>query len=542
VQATAGWSEWLAELARQRRVALLRVPGTTLWIAAERLPQFRALWPQATCEPAIVAPEGYAERDWSREEALTEILRGRLEGQGPLSEAALAAPLGMEPGDIAAALAALQTEGFALRGRFTPGAGADEWCERRLLARIHHYTVKRLRAEIEPVAARDFLRFLFAWQRVSPDARMEGPDSLDFIVSQLEGVAAAAGAWETEILPTRLRGYEPAWLDDRCLAGRIAWARPGQRSSRANGDRRPAPVRTTPIMLLPRRHAPLWASLAKTQDSAQPSHRAQVVAEHVRRHGASFFDEIVEATGLLRSQVEEALAELVALGLVNSDSFAGLRALLVPSEQRKPAAGARRRRRTALFGIEDAGRWTLARRVPPDGVGAQAEPEAIEHAARALLRRYGVVFWRLLEREADWLPPWRDLLRVFRRLEARGEIRGGRFVSGFSGEQFAVPEAVGMLREIRRGKDSGAFISLSGADPLNLVGILTPGPRLAALTGNRVLYRDGMPVALFAGGEVEFLQTLDATSEWEAHKALLRSADRSAIRADAEEEATVDAA
>jgi ATP-dependent Lhr-like helicase len=175
-------------------------------------------------------------------------------------------------------------------------------------------------------------------------------------------------------------------------------------------------------------------------------------------------------------------------------------------------------------------------------VGAQVEPEAIEHAARALLRRYGVVFWRLLEREADWLSPWRDLLRVFRRLEARGEIRGGRFVSGFSGEQFAVPEAVGMLREIRRGKDSGAFISLSGADPLNLVGILTPGPRLAALTGNRVLYRDGMPVALFAGGEVEFLQTLDATSEWEAHKALLRSADRSAIRADAEEEATVDAA
>jgi ATP-dependent Lhr-like helicase len=542
VQAAARWSEWLAELARQRRAALLRLPGAALWIAAERLPQFRALWPQATWEPAITAPEGYAERAWSREEALTEILRGRLEGQGPLTEAMLAAPLGIAPSDIAPALAALQTEGFALRGRFTPGAEADEWCERRLLARIHHYTVKRLRAEIEPVAARDFLRFLFAWQRVAADARMEGPDSLDFIVSQLEGFAAAAGAWETEILPTRLRGYEPAWLDDRCLAGRIAWARPGQRSARANGgDRRPAPVRTTPIMLLPRRHAPLWASLARTQDPAPPSHRAQAVADHIRQHGASFFDEIVEGTALLRSQAEEALAELVALGLVNSDSFAGLRALLVPSEQRKPVAGARRRRRTALFGIEDAGRWTLARRTPAEG-RAQTAPEAVEHAARALLRRYGVVFWRLLEREADWLPPWRDLLRVFRRLEARGEIRGGRFVSGFSGEQFAVPEAVGMLREIRRSKDSGAFISLSGADPLNLVGILTPGPRLAALTGNRVLYRDGMPVALFAGGEVEFLQTLDAASEWEAHKALLRSADRSAVRADAQEDATVDAA
>jgi ATP-dependent Lhr-like helicase len=327
------------------------------------------------------------------------------------------------------------------------------------------------------------------------------------------------------------------------LAGRIAWARPGHRNAKPNGaDRRAAPVRTTPIMLLPRRNAPLWASFSRTQDAAEPGPRAQAIAEHIRQHGASFFDELLEGTGLLRSQVEEALAELVALGLANSDSFAGLRALLVPSDQRKPAAGVRRRRRTVSFGIEDAGRWTLARRIGPEDSRVQASPEAIEHAARTLLRRYGMVFWRLLEREADWLPPWRDLLRVFRRWEARGEIRGGRFVSGFSGEQFALPEAVGLLREVRRGKDSGAWISLSGADPLNLAGILTPGPKLAALTGNRVLYRDGVPVALFAGGEVEFLQTLDASSEWEAHKALLRSADRSSIRPDVDQAAAVDAA
>ena len=538
-----GWSAGLEELARQRRVALLHLPGAALWIAAERLPQFRTLWPQARLDCAVVAPAAYAERDWSREDALIEIVRGRLEGQGPVSEAALAAPLGLEPKDIAAALASLQTEGFALRGRFNPEARVDEWCERGLLARIHHYTVKRLRAEIEPVAPRDFLRFLFAWQGVTADARREGPESLDAVVAQLEGFAAPAGAWETEILPARLRGYEPAWLDDRCLAGRIAWARPGPRNGRANGaERRAAPVRTTPIMLLPRRNAPLWASLSRAQDAAQPGPRAQAIAEHIRHHGASFFDELAQGTGLLRAQVEEALAELVALGLVNSDSFAGLRALLVPSEQRKPAAGARRRRRTVLFGIEDAGRWTLAPRLGQDGPRGETNPEAIEHAARTLLRRYGVVFWRLLEREADWLPPWRDLLRVFRKLEARGEIRGGRFVSGFSGEQFALPEAVGMLREVRRGKDSGAWISLSGADPLNLAGILTPGPKLAALTGNRVLYRDGVPVALFAGGEAQFLQTLDAVSEWEAHKALLRSADRSSIRPDADQDAAVDAA
>ena len=209
---------------------------------------------------------------------------------------------------------------------------------------------------------------------------------------------------------------------------------------------------------------------------------------------------------------------------MNSDSFGGLRALLVPSDRRRPGAGGRRRRRSVLFGMEDAGRWALAHRARPAPTAPQARPEAVEHVARRLLLRYGVVFWRLLEREADWLPPWRDLLRVYRRLEARGEIRGGRFVAGFSGEQYALPDAVGLLREVRRKQPSGAWVSLSGADPLNLVGILTPGPKLAALTGNRLLYRDGLPVALLAGGEAHFLETLDAGSEWQARKALLRGA------------------
>jgi ATP-dependent helicase Lhr and Lhr-like helicase len=200
-----------------------------------------------------------------------------------------------------------------------------------------------------------------------------------------------------------------------------------------------------------------------------------------------------------------------------------LRALLLPSAERARLAGGRRRRRTAKFGMESAGRWALARRLRPSkSTSAQAASEHVEHVARTLLLRYGVVFWRLIEREAVWLPPWRDLLRVYRRLESRGEIRGGRFVAGFSGEQFALPDAVGMLREVRRQPAAGALTSLSGADPLNLVGILTPGPRLPALTGNRLLYRDGLPIALLAAGEVQFLETLDAASEWEAHKALLR--------------------
>jgi ATP-dependent Lhr-like helicase len=234
----------------------------------------------------------------------------------------------------------------------------------------------------------------------------------------------------------------------------------------------------------------------------------------IEEHGASFFDELAEGSGLLKPQVEEALGELVALGLVTSDSFAGMRALIIPDDKR------RSRRRRAVFGMEDAGRWALARRsrTPPDAT------EAVEHLARTLLRRYGVVFWRLLEREAAWLPPWRDLLRVYRRLEARGEIRGGRFVAGFAGEQYALPDAIGMLREIRRKPPSGEWISLSGADPLNLVGILTPGAKLAALTGNRILYRDGLPVAFFAGGQAQFLETLDPETEWQAKKALRRGA------------------
>jgi ATP-dependent Lhr-like helicase len=491
VKAAPAWQDWLRDLGRDNRVVRVHA----LWVAAERAHQFQTL-PGDT-------------------EALTDILRGRLEGLGPVTQATLAAGLGLDADAIGAALATLEVEGFALRGRFTPGSNVEEWCDRRLLARIHHYTVRRLRAEIEPVAARDFLRFLFDWQRVTDEARMEGPDAVPAAVALLEGFEAPAGAWETELLPVRIARYEPQWLDDMCLAGRIAWARltPGAKVS--------APVRTTPITLLERRHVAFWTALAGAANSAEPSARAQAVLDCLRDQGASFFAELAEASGLLRPQVEEALAELVSAGLVTSDSFGGLRALLVPSDRRKPFAGGTRRRRIMSFGMEDAGRWALVRRPAAD---PRAQASATEYVARALLRRYGVVFWRLLAREAPWLPPWRDLLRVYRRLEARGELRGGRFVAGFSGEQYALPDAVGKLRDVRRRPHSGAFVSLSAADPLNLVGVLTPGARLAALTANRVLYQDGLPVACLAGGEVQFLETLEPGAQWQARKTLLRSA------------------
>jgi ATP-dependent Lhr-like helicase len=510
----AGWQGLLLELAGHKRAGRLNAPGGALWIAAERAPQFAALWPQAKSEPDVKAPVALASEAWSREDALVEIVRGRLEGLGPVTEADLARSVGVEHAEVAAALVALQTEGFAIRGRFTPGATADEWCERALLARINRYTVKRLRAEIEPVSGRDFLRFLLAWQRVDADARMEGPLALQEIIDQLEGYEAPAGAWEKEILASRLKGYQSSWLDDACRSGRTTWVRL-KNGSRANGAaRRTAPIKSTPIALLPRRHVAMWRALAEGDAPAVSGH-AETVGGFVRQHGASFFHDIVAGTGLLRSQVEDALAGLAAHGMVNSDSFAGLRALLVPSAERKPFAGARRKHRTAAYGMDDAGRWAVVPAVRPHG------PAHVEHIARALLRRYGVVFWRLLEREAQRLPPWRDLLRVYRTLESRGEVRGGRFVAGIPGEQYALPEAVGLLRETRRKKPSGSLVSISAADPLNLVGILTPGPRLPALTGNRLLFEDGLPIAVMAGGDVQVLAQTSSVGAWELRLALL---------------------
>ena len=517
-QRTPGWAALLAELAVQRRITHLEAGTARLWVTAERLPLFSALFPDAHGSPAVVTPAADA-RACSVEGALVEVIRGRLEGLGPSTAQELAGSLGVAVARVDAALATLQAEGFAMRGAFTAeAAGAQEWCERRLLARIHRYTVKRLRAEIEPIDARDFLRFLFEWQRVTPALRMEGPDAVGAILAQLEGFEAAASAWETEVLPNRISEYEPAWLDEQCLAGRFVWTRLAAR--RSDPARGASPVRATPIVLLARRNLRLWSAFTAPADALQLSAGAQRAAEHLTRHGASFFDEITAGTGLLPSQAEEALAELVALGLVNSDSFAGLRALLVPADRRRSAMGGRRRRRVALYGMDAAGRWS--RTAAGSGTQRVAEEEAVEHIVRTLLRRWGVVFWRLLAREADWLPPWRDLLMCCRRLEARGEIRGGRFVAGFTGEQYAAPEAIALLREARRKPREGHYVSLSGADPLNLIGIVTPGARLPSLSGNRVLYRDGVPVALLAGGEVSFLETLEPKELWQAKNLLLR--------------------
>ncbi len=506
------WVEWLRDLASTRRATRFNTGKASLWVAAERLPHALALWPVGVLVPAIAAPASAQTCD--PEQALVELVRGRLEGQGPSTATELATTLGVQISEILTALAALETEGFALSGRFSPAAADKEWCERRLLARIHRYTVKRLRAEIEPVAARDYLSFLFEWQRVTPDARIDGPRAIDELVAQLAGFEAPAAAWENEILPARLEAYSSDLLDDACLAGRIAWARLTPMNGNGNGRRHASPVKSTPIGLVPRRDAAVWASLPPPGKPHALSANANKIVNFLRDHGASFFEELSEGTHLLAAQTKEALAELVAMGQVSSDSFGGLRTFLTP------ARGGRRRRRSA--NLESAGRWTLAwQKRLAETPGSSNRDDATEHVALTLLRRYGVVFLRVIEREAAWLPRWRDLLRVYRRLEARGEIRGGRFVAGFSGEQFALPEAVGALRAVRRKGSTETLISVSGADPLNLVGILTPGPKLPALTGNRVLYRDGVPLALLEGKNMRFLETQEPHTEALFRMALL---------------------
>jgi ATP-dependent Lhr-like helicase len=511
-------------------------------VAAERLPQLNAIFPSAVLEPAIVAPESVSRTTWTSEDALVEIIRGRLEGLGPITIDQLVTQSGLEKLAIETALLRLEAEGFVIRGRFTPDAAETEWCARRLLARIHSYTLNRLRQEIEPVSSADFIRFLLAWQKVAPDHQMEGPESVRAIIEQLEGFEAPAAAWEGELLPSRLVEYDPAWLDALCLSGEVVWARltPPVRAASENGADRPrgaGPVRNTPIALLRRKNFALWSSvfpLLSATTENEFSTTTQVVYDYLKTRGASFFSDIVENTKLLRSQVEESLAELVANGVVVSDSFTGLRALLTPGS-RKTQAAARRKHRQPVYEMASAGRWSIVHR--ENGTASSTnrnnqtsiDQEKTEEIAWTLLKRYGVVFKRLLEREGLTLP-WRVLLRTYHRLEARGEIRGGRFVAGISGEQFALPDAIGMLRAIRREGAKDSMISVSAADPLNLVGIIMPGNRITAHTSNRILYHDGAPIAALESGDTHFLVELSRATEWKAKAALVRKATRPELR------------
>jgi ATP-dependent Lhr-like helicase len=491
-----GWAPLLKGLARSGRAARLGLAdGNHLWLALERVGCLRAIYAEAKLVPPLQAPFQPAV-PWNEESATLELVRARLSGFGPQRLGDIAAPLNLHPALVEQALLALESQGYVMRGQFLAQVQEAQWCERHLLARIHRYTVKRLRREIEPVSLQDFMRFLLDWQCLSASMRLQGEAALAKLLEQLEGYSAPVGAWESDLLPARVKGYDPSWLDRTCRSGRTAWAR-------LAGSGKSTTLRATPIVLVPRARLALWRSLTSTTQAQVLSMRAQKVEQILVAQGAMFFDDLVHEVRLLRTEVENALQELVAAGRVNADSFAGLRALITPASKRQ-ASSSRRGRGAFIGGMDDAGRWALLQ------TPGAALDEAVEHVALTLLRRYGVVFWRLLQREADWLPSWRDLLRALQRLEARGQIRGGRFIEGLSGEQFALPEAIPALREARRRPIDGSLICVNASDPLNLVGTLMPLPdanplqrhkTVPAVPSNRVLYRDGLPVAALIAGK-----------------------------------------
>jgi ATP-dependent Lhr-like helicase len=455
----------------------------------------------------------------TEEEALRKIVQGWLEVMGPITAVSLSSRLGISCDKITTALIALEGAGVVMRGQFTPQAAIannEEWCDRVLLARIHRLTLGRMRKEIEPVSAAEFMNFLLAWQHAVPGKQLRGRDGVLEVIEQLQGLELPAPAWEQHVLPARVEHYDPADLEHLCLAGVVAWGRlrtegkspepAAQRGVKRSKMRRLlAPARNAPISFLLRDEleAFLEAQTLRFDQIETLSPMALEVARYLERHGASFLTDIARGTGLLKVKVEEALWQLVAHGLASGDGIAGLRVLLTPERKRVE----RRRGFRVIAGGRSAerampvGRWSLWRQ----NFGAEIKAEAIvERRARQLLQRYGIVFRELLARESS-MPPWRSLLAIFRRLEARGEIRGGRFVNGFVGEQFALPTAVETLRAERGAEEHravGPVVFLSAADPLNLVGIVSTGARLSPYSAQSIAYRGGVPIELGLIGEL----------------------------------------
>src|SRR5439155_16439133 len=450
-----------------------------LWGTVERRPALELLFPGA-----VIAPDhrsSVASSPLDRDAAVAEMVRGHLEYRGPSTTAELAEATGLPHGDVAIAVARLEGEGFAFRGHFTTADGPEEFCARRLLARIHSYTQARLRREIEPVTARDFMRFLLRWQHVAPGTQREGRLGVLSVIEQLQGFELAAGAWERDVLPSRVEGYRAERLDDLCLSGDVTWGRLSLRNNVEDDPPRRSgmtPSRSTPVTLAVREDLPwlLQAARGARLPQGPGPGRTEDVLEALRTHGALFAADLVTITRRLPHEIEEALWDGVARGLVTADGFDAVRSLLYRRAVARTPHRPRLRRAGARAVARSAGRWSL---VP--GTHATEDPDELAEAvAEQLLARWGVVFRDLLVRET-FTVPWREVLWALRRMEARGTIRGGRFAAGFSGEQYAVPEAVDALRAVRKQERTGETVTVSAADPLNLMGIVLPGPRVPAL-------------------------------------------------------------
>jgi ATP-dependent Lhr-like helicase len=500
------WERWFSELIRTGRATrAVNADGKFFWVATERWPMVSASRPGFTADPSLIIPAGIR-TDWSPSEAWVQLVRGRMETVGPTTVERLAQDLVLPDYVIESSLGALEAEGYVLKGHFDPDTTTIQWCARRLLARIHRLTLDSLRRQMEPVAPEELTRFLLDWNHLSSGKQVYGRDGLLTVIEKLQGFEIPAVLWEQSILPSRVAEYNPRRLDDLCLSGEVVWGRVRTGASRDA-------TKILPITIMLRDD---MDGLRLDQDLPDDlGSDAKQVLSTLQSRGALFMNEIVSVTRLLPTQVEQALWELVAAGRVSGDGFGAIRSLTSPMRDRAQ----RMRRHIQRRGIKpfgttsQSGRWWVIQRAAysenvqidhADNIGAVRKPP-LQQWAHQLLARYGVFFRDLLARE-DAAPSWQELLPIYRRMESRGEIRGGRFITGVGGEQFALPEVVDLLRQSRREDNVGAPLAapivISAADPMNLVGILTPGAKVPAIASNAVAYLGGRYVGHRVAGEV----------------------------------------
>ena len=535
MQATPSWIALFELLQQQRRASTVPISNhNVIYVASERLnelqtiirspltptlsPRERGSISAQGVIPPLPQGEGGGEGRSSAEN-LENILRSRLETLGPVTTQQLAESLALTEPHVQAALLALEQQGFVFRGQFLDAGSATQWCERHLLARLHRQHLQHKRQRVQTVSPQQYMRFLFDWHHLSQPR--QGVEALHATLEQLEGFALPAKVWEDDVLPMRVQPYLPFELDQLCNSGRLHWQRiPAGNST----TRKRSILRTTPIAFFQRRHIAPWQNLFAA-NAAELGSAAESVLGLLQQRGALFFDELLQDSGLLRTQLEDALAELVANARITADNLIGLRALMTRNHPRWRRLAGTHRPRLGIGLMEDAGRWSpLHTRVTPDTNSAA-------YVARVLLKRYGVVFRKVIERET-LLPSWRELLYELRRLEAREEILGGRFVSGFSGEQFALPEAAIALQALRSRGDDKQIYTLNATDPLNLSGIITPGERISAKAGAHILYRNGLPIAVSDHGELTPLTALSDQELWEARNQMVRKHKRANYHAD----------
>ena len=513
----APWRPWFAALVDAGRATTINAGDLQFGIAAEAWPAMRALFPFATMAPQVDLPLDL-EKTVDRQDALGEVLRGRLQVCGPVTGQDLAQEYGIPVNQINASLEALEGRGIVLRGRFEEFSTkkddvADiQWCDRRLLARIHRRTMDGLRRRIKPVSPEEFVRFLARHHRLTRDSRRAGQVGVRKAVSELQGFDLPAGLWEPAVLAARVDQYDPQWLDQLFLAGEVTWGRLRWQHRDEEKKFRAAITRAMPISLILRSEL-AWLL---PRNDAEATDREKVASGHglssranrafaaLRSKGALFFAELAAVTELLPTELEEALCELAAAGLVTSDAFTPIRGMVAARRSSRH----RQTRRAGISGVAasaigaPSGRWSCF----PGHLGSLPDNEQrVENWCRLLLRGYGVVFRDLLTRESA-ASAWRELVHTYRRMELRGDVRGGRFVSGVGGEQFADEAVIEPLRSMRETDADDAWLLISAVDPLNLSGIVTDGPRISAMHKNALILQNGRCVVAKQADQIVFIE------------------------------------